>query len=534
MTLTNLDKFWEFAHRYREELKEYYFDPQAARRVVVFFERELVHYQGPRAHMPFILERWQKKLLRRLFGWKHRETHLRKYKTLYLEIPRKNGKSALASGLGLYLLDADKEAGAQVVSAAADTEQAAIVFNTAKEMVAANPKLSGRINSYRRSMSVYQTASTYRVISGDSKRKHGGNLSGIIVDEVHEQPNRELIDVLVTSTAYRSQPMTILLTTAGYDKNSICWEYHDYATCIKDGTKSDPSFLGVIFAADAEDDWKDPKVWAKANPNLGVTVRMDYLEQECRKAKSIPAYENTFKRLHLNIWTEQDTRWMPIDLWDSCTRDYREEELHGRECYGGLDLSSTTDIAAFALVFPLPNGRRRSLEWYWIPENSVARRVKQDRTKYDEWVRRKFIKVTEGAVCDYDVVRSDIVRLATIFDIKEIAIDRWNATQLATQLMGENLEVSFCGQGYSSLSPPTKELSALILAEKLEHQRNEVTRWMVKNVAVETDAAGNIKPSKRKSKEKIDGVVAIIMGLSRVIVAQNEESAYADRGLIVF
>lgn len=516
----------------KAEFAEYFFDKKAAARVVRFFERELIHIKGEAAGQRFALQRWQRKLLRRLFGWKSRETGLRKYRTFYLELPRKNGKSAFGSGLALYLLDADGENGAEVMSAAADTEQAAIVFETAKQMVLANPKLSSRIEIFKRSLVVHSTASVYKVVSAEANTKHGANLSAVVIDELHAQPNRELTDVLVTSMAYRQQPLTIFLTTAGYDKNSICWEYHDYAERVSKGIIKDPTFLGVIFAASQDDDWRLESTWRKANPNYGVTVKPEYLKEQALKAQEVIAYENTFKRLHLNIWTEQDSRWLPIERWDACALDFQEEELIGKRCFVGVDLATTTDITAVCLLFPWEDGKYRIKTEFFVPKDAVGVRTKRDRVPYDLWVQQGFIHATPGAVCDYDFVRQAFKSWGERYRIENVVIDRWNATQLATQLQGDGLDVAFFGQGFASMSAPTKELNSLILSERINYRPNGVMRWMVSNVAVEQDAGGNIKPSKKRSKEKIDGVVALINALGVAISKPQGASVYSERGLL--
>lgn len=517
----------------RAEFKDYYFDNKAAKRVVTFFERELTHQIGELKGQPFRLQKWQRYILRHFFGWKHRVTHLRKYRTLYLEIPRKNGKSILAAGLSLYLLDADREQAARVVCFASNEEQAKeAVFDVAKEMVFSNLKLNARITPYRKSMTVLKSASNFRLLSGSIKGKHGMNLSGLIGDEVHEWESREAMDALRTSMVTRLQPVEIYLTTAGFDKNSLCWELHDHALRLKDGIITDPSFMGVVYAADSDDDWTKEETWRKANPNLGVSVRLDYLRTECEKAKQMVSYENTFKRLHLNIWTEQDSRWMPIENWDNCEIDFDYNLLLKRPCFMGIDLSTTTDIAAIVLLFKMDNGEYQTIEKFYVPEETVLVRTKRDRIPYDLWVKQGYISATPGAVVDYDILRRDINELNTLYNIQEIAMDRWNATQLATQLQGDSFNVCFFGQNFASLSAPTKELSALVVSRKLKHKPNPVMRWMVRNVSVAQDAAGNIKPSKKKSKEKIDGVAALINALGRAIVAQDTRSVYETRGIL--
>lgn len=516
----------------RQDYRPYYFDKTAADRVIRFFETKLTHAKGASAGQKFLLEPWEKKILRRLFGWKRKDSGLRRYKVLYLEIPRKNGKSTLGAGLALYLLDADREAGAEVISAAADSDQAAIVFETAKEMVLAEKTLSDRIIAYRRSMAVHRTASSYKVISATPKTKHGTNLHAFLVDELHAQENRDLIDVLVTSMAYRSQPLQIFFTTAGYDKNSICYEYHDYALKVKEGIIRDPTFLPVIFAASPEDDWTSEETWKKANPNLGVTVRLEYLREQCAKAKEIPAYENTFKRLHLNLWTEQDSRWIPIEKWDACKSSFKVKDLYGKECIAGIDLASTDDITAAIFLFKVGTERFRVLPYFWIPEETVKKRSKKDKVAYEEWVRLGLLEVTKDKpTTDYAYIRKRFNELRQQFNIKEVVMDRWNADQFANNLLDDNFEVMYWGMGMATMTAPTKRLNSLILSKELEHDGNEVLRWMAKNVAIEQDAEGNIKPSKKKSKEKIDGVVAIIMALGRWMALSDFKSVYEERGI---
>lgn len=520
--------------QYKDEYSPYYFDKYSADRAVYFIENQIVHIEGDKAGQYFVLERWQKKLVRRIFGWKHRTDNTRKYKTVYIEIPRKNGKSAFASALALYILFADGEMGAQVVSVAAEKEQARVVYGIAKEMVERNPKLIRKCNAYRNNMVVYETASSYKVMSADAYSKHGLNIHAAIVDELHVQPNRELVDVIRTSMGARRQPLLICLTTAGHDKNSICWEYHEHAIEICSGQRVDPSFLGVIFAADEKDDWTKPETWKKANPNYGVSIRKDYLKKECNNAKMIPSYENTFKRLHLNLWTEQDHRWLPMEYFYKCEKDFDEKSLHGQICYAGLDLSSTEDLTALSLIFPDKQFKTyKILTYFWTPEKTIPKKVKTDKVPYDVWTKKGYIEVCKGNRINYDQIRKKINELGEIFNIKEIAIDRWNATQLATQLDDDGFTVAFFGQGYASMSAPAKEFERLLMSEEIFHNGHPTFEWNCKNVAKEQDSAGNIKPSKKFSKQRIDGVVAAIMGLGRAIAfKQEKENKYNKRGLI--
>ena len=468
-----------------------------------------------------------------MFGWK-RVDGTRRYRVVYVEVPRKNGKSTLAAGIALYLTFADRENGAQVFSAAADREQAAIVFDLAKHMVERNPQLVGRAEIFRRSMVVPFSASAYRVLSADAHTKHGVNAHGIVFDELHAQPNRNLVDVLKTSTGARRQPVEFYITTAGFDRHSICYEMHEYALKVRDGLIPDDAFLPVIYAASIEDDWTKKATWKKANPGYGVTIKPEYLAAECKRAQEIPGYENTFKRLHLNIWTEQSSRWLPMVRWNECESTHTRASMLGQECFAGLDLSSTSDLTAFVLDFPrLTLNASGSgvaehvwLAWFWMPEENIAERVRRDRVPYDIWVREGWITPTPGNVIDYDRVRADINALLEQYVIKEIAIDRWNATQLSTQLSGDGFIVVPFGQGYASMSAPSRELEKLVIGGQLDHGHNPVLTWMASNVAVEQDAAGNLKPSKAKSGEKIDGIVAGVMGLARAMSIQAPAPSY--------
>lgn len=509
-----------------------WFDEEAAGRVVEFFERFLRHVKGRWAGCRFELQPWQRDdIIRPLFGWK-RKDGTRLYRMAYIEVPRKNGKSTLAAGIALYLLFADGEAGAEIYSAAADRDQAAIVFETAKAMVEASPALKKRAKIYKRSIVVPRTASSYKVLSADAPTKHGLNAHGIVFDELHAQPNRELWDVLATSTGAREQPLIVAITTAGYDRNSICWEQHDYARKVLDGVINDPSFFAYIAAADENDDWRDPRTWAKANPGLGVTVKKEYIEQEAKRAMEVPAYQNTFRRLHLNQWTQQDERWLDLAEWDANAHLVVPEKLKGQACYGGLDLASTTDIAALVLLFPREEGTYDILPFFWIPEDNMREKENRDRVPYSTWVRQGFIYATPGNVIDYAAIRKKINELGAVYNIREIGHDPWNATQLALELNGDGFTMVPIRQGFASMSPPTKELLNLVLARKLRHGGNPVLRWMADSMVVKQDPAGNIKPDKSKSTARIDGMVALIMAIDRATRHREDKSVYEERGIL--
>lgn len=512
-----------------------YFDERAAMVAERFFDRMLVHIEGPMAGRPFVLEPWQRSIVREVFGRKRRDG-LRQYRKLYLEVPRGNGKSTFAAGLALYLLAVDGERSAKVYSAAADRQQAGIVFETAEKMVGASPFLAKHIRAYRNKTMEYDASgSRYIVLSSDAYTKHGLNPSGIVFDELHAQPNRELYDVLNTAMGKRSQPLMIMITTAGYDRNSICWEQHEYALRVMRGEIEDPTYLAAVFAAAAEDDWTKPATWAKANPNYGVSVREEFLAQECRVALESPAYQNTFRRLYLNQWTQQENRWIDMAAWDACGQGL--PDLAGRPCYGGLDLASTTDIAALVLAFP---GQRDGdpiylMPFFWIPADAMMERERRDRVPYSTWVRQGLMEATPGNVIDYGYIRRRINELAKVYEIREIAFDRWNATQIVIELQGDGVSMVEMGQGFASMSAPSKELLRLILAKGVAHGANPVLRWMADNVSARQDPAGNVKPDKAKSTGRIDGIVASVMAIGRASVADPNDgrSIYEDREMLV-
>jgi len=517
---------------------DFYYDEKAARIACAFFETFLTHSKGEWAGQPFLLQGWQRdQIIKPLFGWKRAIDGSRRYRKAYIEIPRKNGKSTLVAGIGLYLLLADGEPGAEVYSAAADRDQAAIVFGEAQSMVESNPQLASMVQVYKRSITVPNTRSFYKVLSADAYNKHGFNAHGIIFDELHAQPNRDLYDVLNTSTGARRQPLMVMITTAGYDRNSICWEQHEYARQVLDGVIDDPAYFAFISAADENDDWQDPKIWHKANPGLGVTIKEEYLEAECKRAIQVPAYQNTFRRLHLNQWTQQETRWMPMEGWDECKQPIDMTLLKGATCYGGLDLASNSDLAAFVLDFPAEEGEEERHAWlpfFWIPEDAIIERARHDRVPYDAWARDGFIKTTPGNVIDYRTIVKDIEALGEIYNIREIAFDRWGAFQVSQQLEGAGFTMVGFGQGFVSMSPPTQQLLRLVLNHALIHDGHPVLRWNADNLMVSTDPAGNVKPNKDKSRQKIDGMVAGIMALDRAIRHGNgDKSVYESRGLII-
>ncbi len=484
-------------------------DAKAADIAVRFFEENLTHSKGELGGKAFVLEQWQKDYVGKLFGTMNGD--VRQYRTSLLAIPRKNGKSTLCAGIALKLMF-DGEPGAEIYSCAADRDQARLVFEMAKVCVENSPKLRSRLRVFRNSIVREDTHTTYKALSAEAFTKHGLNAHGIIFDELHAQPDRELWDVMTTSTGARRQPLCVAITTAGYDRKSICWEIWRYALAVRDGAIKDSTFLPAIYAAEAADDWTAEDTWRKANPNLGVSVKLDDLRVRCKRAQDMPSEENTFKRLHLNMWTEQDTRFLQMSHWAQGDKPC-PVMLDGRECFGGLDLATTYDTTCFCLLFPLDDGTFWAEPHFWIPEDNMRDRVKRDRVPYDVWAKAGKLHLTPGNVTDFDKVRADIVALSKKYNIRQVAIDRWNAHQITGQLQGDGINVLGFGQGYGSMSSPTAALEAAVVGGKLLHGGHPVLAWQASNVAVQSDHQGNKKPSKAKSTERIDGIVALIMAL---------------------
>lgn len=511
-----------------------WFDVDAAEQAIAFFPSYLVFIEGERAGEAFELEEWQKAVVGCAFGWK-RADGTRRYRELFIYVARKNGKTPWCAGIVCLVMFTDGEPGAQLYSAAAEKEQASLVYRHAAAMIARNPELDERCRIYRTFKSIEHpgTASIYKALSADAETKHGFNSHLVIVDELHAHPNGDLVDVLTTSTGTRTQPLIVHITTADFARESVCNKKHDYASKVRDRAIEDSSFLPVIYEAPVDADWKDPEVWKAANPNLGVSVRMDYLERECRRAQEEPSYENTFKRLHLNIKTQQDVRWIQLEQWDKCGSPFDVSTLAGRKCFAGMDLSTKFDISAFVMVFPPTeeDEKWRILPRFWIPKDGAEKRERKDRVPYLTWARQGFLHLTEGNVIDYDFIKAQIFEDARTYQIQQIGFDPWNATQIALQLGDTGAEMVEVRQGFVSLTEPSKELERLIVSGLLAHGGNPVLKWMASHVAIESDAAGNIKPSKKKSTDRIDGIVATVVALSRAMLTEMFDNPYETRGV---
>lgn len=523
--------------RERWEDGEYWFDDRAGAAAVGFFHDHLRFTEGEWAGRPFKLEPWQENdIVRPLFGWK-RADGTRQYRRCIVWVPRKNGKTELAAGVALLALVGDGELGGQVYSIAKDKDQARLVFAKAGAMVNLSPKLSELLETFKPSIYCAQLNAAFKPLSGNASGKHGLSMSGLIGDEIHEWPNGDLYTFVHQSSVARRQPLEFLISTAG-QRTGFGWETWEYCQKVRSGLVDDQETLIIVYAADPDADWTDEETWRAANPNYGVSVKADYLRAECRRAQESPRHENDFKRYHLNLWTEQAVRWLPMDRWRKLAGPIHWTEMEaacrGRRCFGAVDLAATTDLAAELLVFP-PDGDFPAwcfLPRFFVPAESIANRVRRDRVPYDRWAREGALISTEGNVVDYDFIKSQVLDDAEQFRIERFGFDPFNALQVMIQLGGEGLPTEKVRQGFLTLSGPSKELERLLLGDGFWHGGHPVLEWCASNVAIETDAAGNIKPSKSKSTERIDGIAALVSALALATSAEiAKPSIYEGRGI---
>lgn len=515
----------------------YWFDDRAADAACRFVETYCRHTLGEWSGRPFELLAWERHAVREAFGWK-RPDGTRRYRTVWIELPRKNGKSEFAAAIALLMLFGDGEPGAEVYGVAVDKDQAGIVFKRAQAMVGMEPRLASAAEVFKTSIYVPEINGAYRPLSSAAQTKHGLSPSGVVGDEVHEWNDAELYHVLHTGTGSRRQPLEVYITTAGVYGQGVGWTLHHYAVQVRDGIIADDSWLVIIYAAEVDDDWTDPAVWRKANPGFGITVKEEYIRAECEAAQASPARQNAFRRLHLNQWTEQLTRWLDLAVWDRGAEPFDAELLRGRRCYAGLDLARVHDLSALALLFPpdeTPWRQWTVLMRFWVPEADVHERVRRDRVPYDVWTRDGVIETTPGNTTDFDFLEAAILAEAEQYDIQEVAFDRMFAGELVQHLQSEGLTMVPFGQGFLSMGAPTAELERQVLGGQLRHGGNPVLRWNAANVVARQDPAGNLKPDKERSGERIDGIVALIMAIGRAVVREKpRKSIYADRGVLAF
>ena len=510
-------------------------DGDAARHAIAFFSH-LRHSTGEWANQPFELQPWQAFVIGSLYGWK-RVDGLRRFRTAYVEVARKNGKSVMLAGTALYALVADGELGSHVYAAATTREQARIIFGEAERMVDASPALRARVTRTVNNLAVLPTSSWFRPLSADASKMDGLNVHFAAVDEVHEHPNAEIIQKLNTATGARRQPLIFEITTAGHDRQSICRQHHEFSVKVLESTvpaEASDSWFAYIATIDVGDDWTNPAVWIKANPSLGVTVKVEDLKRQVDEAREMPAQQNAIRRLRLNEWTEQATRWIDMGVWTDGSEQFDEEDLIGRTCYGGLDLARVNDLSSLALVFPpeRPDEKVKVIWRHWCPSEDILRRARRDRAPYTVWRDSGFLIATEGNTTDFQFIEAEILELATRFNILEVAYDRTFAGELVRNLQDEGINMVEFGQGFISMGPAAAEFMRLLIGRTLKHGGNPVATWCASNVSVRRDPAGNEKPDKERSTERIDAVVAAIMAVGRLQTAQGG-SIYEERGLLM-
>jgi phage terminase large subunit-like protein len=490
--------------------------PAEARRVFQFFENFLCLAEGKFGGKSFILEPWQKFIVGSLYGWYRGD--VRRFTTAYIEVGKGNGKTPLAAALGLYALIADGEEGAQVFAAATTRDQASICWHDADRMVAASPHLRQLVQRNVANLAVRETNSFFRPVSAEARTLDGLRVHFGVLDELHAHPSEHVADRIRAGTKGRVQPLIVEITNSGYDRHSICWRHHEHSEHVVTGVVTDDPWFAYVCGLDVGDDWREEATWAKANPNLGVSVTWEYLRRETAEAQAIATKESQVKRFNLCMWVESEIRWVSMETWAAGGTALNTGELQGRRCVGGLDLAATKDLTAFVLVFPDDQGSYDVLCWFWHPRDGLRTRIDRDHVPYDEWTRDGYLELTEGSAVDYEAVRTKINYLSTLYDILDIGVDPHNALHLLTALAQDGRTMTVVQQGMLSLSPAVKRLETLILEGKLRHGNNPILTWCVANVVMEQDAAGNVKPSKKKSTERIDGLSALVTAMARAMV----------------
>jgi len=517
------------------------FDAERATRIERFFETVLRHPKE--RYSPFLLLPWQREFVRNVCG-NVDEEGLRIVRVVYLEVPKKNGKSELAAGIALYMLVADGEPAAEVYGAATTKDQAGIVFKTAAGMVEASPVLRRKLRVIRSTKTIVRRDdpdSFYRAISADGDAQDGINPHCVIIDELHRWKTArafELLDVLRRGQVARKQPLALEITTAGSteEESPLCWREHEYTRAVEDGSFHDRSFYGKIYAADVLDDWTKPETWAKANPSLethGGFLKLEALKAECDKAINQPSRQPSFRRYHLNTWLARDHQWMPPEVWDACAKETRP--LIERPCYLGLDLSSTIDLTSLVAVFPSTEDDSYDvLPFFWMAKERVRERELADRVPYSTWIAEGALEATEGDVIDYRLVKKKIAWCTEMFSVQEFAYDPSHANQLAIEVDDElGLKCVPVPQRYTHMSEPTKKLMELALQHRIRHGGHPVLKWNSRCLRVKGDDLDNIrpvKPDRNKEGKRIDGMVALIIALSRAVF-YGGGSVYETRGI---
>jgi len=525
--------------RNERDLKEahnrgFVFDKKKAGRALALFGY-LRHSKGDLEGQIVELEPWQCWGLSVVFGWVKEATGKRRFRTIYEEVARKNGKTTKLAGIGIKALLKDDEGGPEIYCAATKRDQARIMFDEASAMIQRSAPLRKRLDVQQHRVVARVGRGKIEPLSSDGNSLDGLNPHAALVDELHAHKTSEVWDVLKSALGSRSQPLLWAITTAGFNQNGICYEVRDYACKVLDGTHEDDSFFAVIYTLDDGDDHFDESCWIKANPNLGVSVDLDALRAEARQAKVLPRALVNYLTKHMNIWVSGETVWCNVQKWKSCGNKYSLKgfiqwcKKHNAEVYGGLDLASISDIGSLGLIAVAPDGCWTTWSKNYLPEDTVNNNIQKSHVPYKAWERAEWLTLTPGSVCDYDYIKADIFELCEQLDIYQINFDRWNSSQLVNDLLKEGIPMVGFGQGFVSMNAPMKELERRYLTSEIRHPNDPVLNWSMSNVVALQDPAGNVKPAKDKSKEKIDPSVALIMAAGAAMGGEEqEESVYAS------
>lgn len=511
----------------------WYFDKKAADKVLAF-GKLLRHSPDKRSWVPFQPEPWQEAVMYIVFGW-HKKDGTRRFTYAYIEIPKKNGKTTWSAVIANYLLWFDGENEAEVYMAATVEKQARLCFDKAKQMIDKSPPLAKRARMLTKNVSVMETASKMEPLGRDSESMEGINPSGAILDELHVWPNFEVFENLQSASVNRKQPLFWIITTAGRDKNLPCFTYRNLVIDILKGVKWQPDTFGVIYTIDEKDDWKDPRVWMKANPNWNISVIPERFESEFQGAMNDPTKEVSFKTKNLNIWVDAPEVWIPDEKWMACQHKTTDDDLRRKECWAGIDLASHVDLTALVLFFPEVKGHPVIKAFFWIPEDKI--KEKEDRVDYRDWVSRKLITVTEGGIIDVDQMSDDVMKILKEYNVKLLSYDPYmmhhGVIQNIQKLGFPASKMNQYAQSLKNMSPPTKEFQRMVISGELDHMGNPVLRWNMRNVVILQDTNENIRPDKKRSAEKIDGIVAAITAIGGWMAVTGDQTGiiYKDHEL---
>lgn len=508
------------------------FKPEQGWHVIQFIERFFVHIKGPLAGKPILLDPWQQFWTAVLYGWRRADTGARRFTRGYEEVARKNGKSTWKGPQGAYLLAMDGEVGAEVYAVATTRAQAMTVFKPAFDNVkrwvrrSAGVARSFKVFAGLNQEKIELDTSVFAPLPAMAENLDGLNPSAILFDELHAQKTRDVWDVMESALGARAQPLLSAITTAGFILDGICTEVRGYLISVLKGELQDDAFFGYVYTLDDGDDPFEEKNWIKANPGLGKSKTLEYLRGMARKAKALPGARANFKTKDLNIWCNDGEGWFENDVWDKGAKKFDPALLRGRRCFGGLDLASTRDLTAFALIFPPeePGQAWHVLVQFWCPQGKVDAQEHDDAAPYKRWVQEGWLTATPGDVTDYAPVRRAVMQSLQDYDVQDIGFDRWNAGQLTNELMEAGVPLVEIPQNTGGMYPGSKALEELVYGRLLAHGGNPVLRYCAMNVALLFDTNGNYRPDKKKSQltGRIDGVVALVMALSRYVLTDGE------------